>query len=139
MGLPRGKVYRGIAFPFRRSTSTTPAASSDDQLIKEDLQKLILLSPNDRVMRDVGSGALAFVFENNNDLLTARIQDTVANAITRFEPRVIVQSIDVQRTASDAGDPQNIDSVIITVNYVVPATQRTGQASVRVGLGAIAA
>lgn len=132
-----GYIYKGIAFPFRRSAASVPATNQDDALIKQAIQQLILTAGGERVMRpEFGSGAYNFVFETNNDLLVARIQDAVSNAIAKFEPRVIVQNITVTREATDKAQPHNLDSVVITVFYVVVATQRPDQAAVQVGTGA---
>lgn len=132
-----GYIYKGIAFPFRRSASSVPATNQDDALIKQAIQQLILTAGGERVMRpEFGSGAYNFVFETNDDILVARIQDAVSTAIAKFEPRVIVQNITVTREATDKAQPHSLDSVVITVYYVVVATQRPDQAAVQVGTGA---
>lgn len=128
-------IFRGISFPFRKKGVQVPAEAVDDQLIRETLQQLILTSTGDRVMRPtLGSGALSFAFETNNELLAAQIRTTVSNAIARLESRVIVRGILVEREKSDKSGGADVeDSVVITVSYVVPATQRQDEVSVQVG------
>jgi phage baseplate assembly protein W len=127
-------IYTGISFPFRKSGVQLPAPATDDDLIKESLKQIILTSPGERLMRPtVGSGARSFVFETNDQLLAAQIRTNVGNSIARLEPRVMVQAIVVERVKSDkSGDPRDLDSVIVTVHYVVPATQKRDEVSVQV-------
>ena len=128
-------IYRGISFPFRRGSSEIPAAATDDQLIADTLAQLILTAPGERIMRpELGAGTTNFLFETNEEALAALIKTTIANVIGKFEPRVVVRKVDVERTNSDQSDNQNKDSVIITVGYVVPATQQQNNVSVQIGV-----
>lgn len=128
-------IFRGISFPFRRSGTQVPAEATDDDLIRESLTQLILTATGERLMRpEVGSGATSFVFETNDELLAVQIRTTIGNAIAKLESRVIVERIQVERVRSDeAGSPRDLDSVVVTVSYVVPATQQRDDVSVQVG------
>lgn len=122
--MANGVIFRGISFPFRRGSTSFPAAATDDDLIRESLLQLVLTRRGDRVMRpDVGSNALAFVFEPNNpqlaDLLRAEIQSLVA----RFEPRIVLEDVRVDQSGSD---------VLVTIDYIISATRRAGSASLSV-------
>lgn len=128
-------VFRGIGFPFRRGTDEVPKAVVDDELLADTIAQLILTSPGERVMRpELGSAATTFVFETNEETLAALIKNTVKNTIARFEPRVVVRKVDVVRTSEALTDSSGKDSVIITVTYVVPATQQQNNVSIQVGL-----
>jgi phage baseplate assembly protein W len=128
-------IFRGIGFPFRRGDEEIPKAATDDELLADTLAQLILTAPGTRVMRpELGSGATAFAFETNDEVLAGLIRTTVGNVIARFESRVIVRRIDVVRSNVSKTDTINKDSVTITVNYVVPATQETNSVSIQVGL-----
>jgi uncharacterized protein len=109
-------LFRGLAFPFRKSSTALPASAVDDELIKQSLAQIILTSKGERVMRpDFGSNAAAFVFENNDLVLQETIRSEVMSAIAKYETRVIVRSVDVNQ--SDA-------EVIITVTYINVVTRR---------------
>lgn len=124
-------IFTGIAFPFRKGTTSFPEGSVDDRLIREELMQLLLTARGERVMRpELGTDAQSFVFETNDELLASNIRTVVANAIAKFEPRILLRAIDVERAASG---PDRLDNVIITVSYVVPATQQQGEVSVQIG------
>jgi len=127
-------IFRGISFPFRRGTDEIPKAATDDELIADTIAQLILTSPGERIMRpELGSAATTFIFETNEDALASLIRTTIANTLGSFEQRIIVNSIDVEQANSAKTDTQNKDSVIITVSYVVPATQQENSVSIQVG------
>lgn len=127
-------IFRGIGFPFRRGAGEIPKVSTDAELIADTLAQLILTSPGERVMRpELGSSAPTFVFETNEEALASLIKHTVSVTIAKFEPRVVVRKVDVERASSSKTNSDN-DSVIITVSYVVPATQEENNVTIQVGL-----
>ena len=121
-------IYKGIAFPFGVGSGALPAPAVDDALIKATLTQLVITGNGERVMRpELGSGAYSYVFENNDELMAAAIRTSLANVIARYEPRVIVQRIDVEK---DSSDGQYQDMVIVTISYVVVATQEQDNVTV---------
>lgn len=107
-------TFRGIAFPFGRSSTAIPASVSDDELVKQSIIQIVTTTRGERVMRpDFGAAAHAYVFENNNDILAELIRDEIVSAISRFEPRAIVQNVVTTREDN---------SVTITIYYVVSLT-----------------
>jgi len=126
-------IYQGLAFPFGPGPTSFPEGAQDDILIRDALIQLILTGFGERVMRpNLGSDAFSFVHEDNDDLLKSAIRTTIGNAVARNENRVILQRIDVQRHRNE-GEGSYLDTVIITVYYVVRATQQQGQVSVALG------
>jgi phage baseplate assembly protein W len=126
-------LYVGFSFPFRKAPTSFPAAATDNDLIKQSLIQLILTGRGERVMRPtVGSGAYSFVFEPNTAPLTMLMQTEIRNVITKWEPRVLLQSVDVQR-----GNPSdNVNgpaTVTVTINYIVVATSQAQQLSITFG------
>lgn len=110
--------YRGIAFPFQKGPTALPEPVTDDELVKQSLQQIILTGRNQRVMRpDFGCNALSFVFENNTTLLSELIRTEVASAIGRFEPRVILQNVIVERDEDNG-------TVYVTLEYIVLTTKQ---------------
>lgn len=110
--------FRGINFPFTKSSTALPAPASDSDLIRQSLIQIIMTGKNERVMRpDFGSGVLRFVFENNDDLLEELIRAEVTSAVGRFEPRVALQDILVERDEEKA-------LVTITLVYVLVTTRQ---------------
>jgi phage baseplate assembly protein W len=109
-------IYRGIAFPFKKSAVSLPAAATDEDLIKQSLVRIVLTGRGERIMRpDFGSTAYAFVFENNDLVLQETIRTEVLSAISKFETRVIVRAVDVSRSDNE---------VFVTINYVLVSTRQ---------------
>lgn len=105
---------RGISFPFRKGSTSFPATATDEQLIKEDLQQLLMTGVGTRVMRpNFGTNLYSFVFEPNDDLLATLVQAEVATAIAKFEPRISLLDVGVARVSSE---------ILVTVRYTLSAT-----------------
>lgn len=105
---------RGISFPFRKGSTSFPATATDEQLIKEDLQQLLMTGVGTRVMRPTfGTNLYSFVFEPNDDLLATLVQAEVATAIAKFEPRISLLDVSVARVSSE---------ILVTVRYTLSAT-----------------
>lgn len=109
-------VYKGIAYPFQLGTNSFPKVATDSDLIRQSLIQIVLTPKGSRIMRpEFGTNVLQHVFENNTTMLGVKIRNDVTAAISRFEPRVILQGIGIVR--EDA-------SVIITIGYTVKLTQQ---------------
>lgn len=115
-------VYNGIKFPFQKGRTSFPAAVTDDELIQESLLQLVLTMNGERIMRpEFGTNALAFVFENNDTILSNLLRSEIQGVVAKYEPRITIVDIGVSK--------QNA-SIILTITYVVLATQRAGAAIV---------
>lgn len=119
-------TYFGIAFPFKKSSTSFPAAASDEDLIQQSIVQIVTTGRNQRVMRpDFGCNAYAFVFENNDLILQETMRAEVMTSIAKFEPRVIVQSVITKPVAPDATNPSDEVEIEITINYIIIATRKT--------------
>ena len=117
-------TFRGIAFPFGKSGSSFPAQAEDEELVKQSLVQIVTTAKGERVMRqDVGSNAMSYIFENNNDVLSELIREEISSAIARLEPRAIIRDIQTERTDNE---------VIITIIYVVALTGKQDTVSITV-------
>lgn len=115
-------TFLGIKFPFGFSTSSFPAASEDQDLIRESLVQIITTTPGERVMRpDFGSRVYSFIFENNNELMAELIRSEVSAVIAKYEPRVSVTSISSLREDNE---------ITIQVNYIVKLTGQQDSVSI---------
>ena len=98
-------TYRGLSFPFRASSLGFPAPSEDDELLWESIVSLLQTGLGERVMRpDVGSLAYSFLFENNDILLGQLIASDIAQLLARYEPRILLQSVQVTSVDRDRGE-----------------------------------
>ena len=124
-------LYQGFMFPFQKGPTGFPASASDDELIQQSLIQLVMTGRGERVMRpQVGSNAYAFVFENTGAPLQMLIQTEVRNVIAKYEPRVILQNVQVDINDSTGMQPS---LVTVTIFYIVVLTQTAQSVSITMG------
>jgi phage baseplate assembly protein W len=106
---------RGLKYPFVKGTQALPAPVTDDELVKQSILQILLTGRGERVMRpQFGCNLQAFVFESNNELLEQLLRTEIAAAIGKFEPRALLQNIQIERQDNN---------VQITIVYAVVATR----------------
>jgi hypothetical protein len=93
---------------------------SDLEDIKESLDILLSTSLGERVMQpDYGCNLDDYMFESLNNSLIGLIKHHVENSILFYEPRIIVENVDV--TAPDSTDLIE-GKFTITIEYTIPET-----------------
>jgi phage baseplate assembly protein W len=108
--------YIGLSFPFRKEGSEFPAESQDLELVRESLLQIVSTNRGERLMRPTfGINVLDYIFESNTDILASTIRSQVVDAITRFEDRIIVSDVQVQR---------NEEVVVISITYILRSTRQ---------------
>ena len=71
---------------------------SDVQVLVSDLRNLLLTQKGERLMNpDFGTQIHKLVFEPDTSVLEAQVQQEVTQAVAKFEPRVNIISISVER------------------------------------------
>jgi len=116
-------TFKGIAFPFRKGATSSPEKTEDAELIKQSIIQILLTERGERVFRpDFGSGLLSRVFDNNDAMFESLIQAEVFSAIGKWEPRAIVQGVEVKREDSTA---------IVTVSFIVVSTRQQSAVSLQ--------
>ena len=118
--------FRGIAFPFGKGPTQLPTPATDADLLKQSLIQIVMTGRNERVMRpDFGCDAFRFIHENNDDLLNELIRAEVSSSVGRFESRIALQDILIEKSA-------DLSTVFVTLVYVIVATRT--QDSVKIKL-----
>lgn len=113
----------GIKFPFQKGTTKFPAQSVDDEVIADNISRILQTPRGSRVMRpNQGSDAWSFVFENVGPLLRARIDHDVRRALAVGEPRAKVLLVDVHEEVTTNGKRQVIVEIAYSVNSNVTKT-----------------
>jgi phage baseplate assembly protein W len=108
-------TFKGISFPFKAGTTSFPEAVTDSDLIRQSIIRILMTERGERIMRpDYGSGMMARVFDNNDSFTATLIQSEVYSAVGRYEPRAVVQGVDIERQDS---------TMTITISYIVIATK----------------
>ena len=109
---------RGWAFPpeFNNNSGRVIMVSEDED-IKQSLKILLSTTPGERIMLPAyGCGLKSLVFENVTESTVTEIKDVVARAILFFEPRINLESIEIETTDEYEG------FVKVLINYRVRET-----------------
>jgi len=107
--------FKGMAFPFKQSNTSIPAAVTDAELVQQSLLQILNTNRGERVMRpNFGCNLQQYVFENNDDLLEQLMRTEISSSISRWEPRAQLDNILLQR---------NDTTLTVTVVYTVVTTQ----------------
>ncbi|MCE7937006.1 baseplate protein [bacterium] len=113
------KAFLGVgwAFPPGLEADGTIAEAAYDEDIRQAIRIIMFTNRGERVMRpDFGAGLKDFVFEPVNTSTLAAVQTRVQDALTIWEPRIDVLSVQV------ATDPAERNTLNIHVTYRVRVT-----------------
>ena len=118
-------TIRGLAFPFGRSSFGLPAPATDEDVIADNIERIIQTPRGSRVMRpDAGSDTYAFVFESTGPLLRARIDHEVRRAVSAGEPRASILRVDTTERETDGGI-----EIVVDVTFEVLGVVRRASTS----------
>jgi phage baseplate assembly protein W len=114
-----GQLYgRGMSFPPRVGQDGRIAWSEGETNIRESIRVILLTEEKERIrLPNFGGGLQRFLFEPNTVATQSQIQDRITKALQLWEPRILVDQVDVQ---PDPSDPQ---AAIATIAYKLVATQ----------------
>lgn len=108
----------GMAFPPRVGADGRLAWSAGEGNVRQSIRILLLTEPGERIMREeFGCGLRRFLFEPNTPATRELIRDRIARAIQRWEPRAIVEGVEVEP------DPSEPRTVHIGIRFRLVATQ----------------
>ena len=106
----------GISYPFNKGTTSFPARSEDEEVIADNIVRILQTPVGSRVMRPgAGSRIYNFVFQSMGPVLNAQIAYEIRRAISEGEPRATVISVDVEEEVRRDRDR----NILVTVNYEV--------------------
>jgi phage baseplate assembly protein W len=109
---------RGWAYPVAPNAADSDAALAEhEEDIRQAVRIILETGRGERVMRpEFGAGLNEFVFEPINTTTLALIRHRVEESLVTWEPRIQIETIDVQPATGALG---RID---ITIEYSVRAT-----------------
>jgi phage baseplate assembly protein W len=130
MPVDQGRVIgQGISFPPRLGRDGRWAFSSGDTNVRESVRVVLTTELGERVMLPEYGGSLGrFLFEPNTVATRHLIADRIGKALAVWEPRLRVESIDVDE---DPADPQ---AAVVTIVYRLVATQARERVALTVSL-----
>ena len=122
---------RGISFPPRVGADGRIVWSAGDDNIRDAIRIILGTERNERLrLPEFGAGLRRFLFEPNTVATQHRLQDRILKALAAWEPRIAVESVDVET------DPDDAENVIATIEYKLVATQVRDRITVTVALAA---
>ncbi|MEM8596240.1 MAG: GPW/gp25 family protein [Pseudomonadota bacterium] len=99
-GLYDPLLGRGWAFPVT-SDARGPRLLGGPEKIEQSIRLILFTAPGERVLRpEFGCGLQTLLFRPNTVTLRSQIEDSVREAITRYEPRVDVIAVEVETAPS---------------------------------------
>src|SRR2546430_6635518 len=120
---------RGISFPPRVGPDGRVAWSEGEVNVRESIRTILMTDLRERIMLpDFGGGLGNFLFEPNTVTTRHLVQDRITKSLAQWEPRIQVESVDVE---ADADDSQ---AAVATITYRLIATQRLERVSFNVSL-----
>ena len=88
--------FLGAPYPVVKNALGLLRTQNGTKQITADLLALLLTNPGERVMLlDYGTPLAKFVFEPNDSFNNAELQTAIASAIAIWEPRVVIQNIEL--------------------------------------------
>ena len=88
--------FLGLQYPLIKTARGSMAQKSGVDQIKADLLQLLLTNPGERVMLpDFGTPLRRLIFEPNDATLEMVAKKMISDAITKWEPRIVVSNINV--------------------------------------------
>src|SRR5262245_53900005 len=103
---------RGISFPPRVGSDGRVVWSEGEVNVRECIRVVLMTDERERLrLPEFGGGLGVFLFDQNTVTTRQLIKDRIGKALAVWEPRIQVQSIDVD---PDPADPQ---AVIATIAY----------------------
>jgi len=120
---------RGVHFPPGVDANGRWAWSGGTVNIRESIRLILQTNPGERVMNPAfGGGLQRFLFQPNVPATHRMIQESITQALGRWERRIELESVDV---VEDVDDPL---AARATIHYRVVATGEIGDAQVAIAL-----
>ena len=128
--MDEGQIFgRSISFPPRLGLDGRWAWSVGAENIRESIQIILQTETQERLLLpEFGGGLQPYLFEPNTVSTHRLIQETIQQALGRWEPRISVESVKV------LPDPTDAQVAIVTVSYRLVATGATDQIGLTVRL-----
>ena len=94
--------FLGVPYPVVKHPLGLFHAQGGVEQIKSDLLALLLTNFGERVMLlDYGTDLDRYIFEPNDDILKEQVRTAISTAIAKWEPRIVVQNINISIPSAD--------------------------------------
>lgn len=126
-----GQLFgRGLVFPPYLDRQSRLAWSEGPDNIRESIRIILSTEPGERLMLPTfGAGLKRFLFEPNTVATHRLMEETIFQALNRWEPRIGVASVDIDVAEDDD------QAAIVVISYSLVSNGATDQLQLRVQLG----
>ncbi|MBK9749016.1 MAG: GPW/gp25 family protein [Chloroflexi bacterium] len=105
-------IGKGWTFPIRPNPEGKLSLVSGEEKIRQSLLLILSTAPGERKMYpEFGCGIHDLVFQPNTEMLHARVQNQVRDALIRYEPRIDVVDVRVEMP------PEARNFLIVRIDY----------------------
>ena len=158
-----GKLFgRSMAFPPRVNAEGRVVWSEGEQNVRESIRVILMTEPGERLMLpEFGAGLGEFLHEPNTLTTRRAIASRITKALEAWEPRISVQSVDVEAVSnlgrsepgairssstgvtvapvSTDAEPSDVGerAAMATITYRLVATSALERVSLRVSLAGV--
>lgn len=119
--------FMGVPYPVRKTAKGFFYIQTGTNQIKSDLLQLLLTNPGERVMNPFfGTPLKSLVFNPNDTALQEQARNMIIESIQRWEPRVVIEAIEVtnqidRKTLNKLDDRSSIDNILfIRILFLEP-------------------
>ena len=110
----------GIAFPLHVNEDGLIAMNALEHHVRQSIRLILQTAKGERVMRpDFGARLSDLTFEPVTQATITLAEHYVKEALTRFEPRIVVLKVEI------TVNPQQADHLLIGLHYRVRSTDTT--------------
>lgn len=103
-------IGRGLTFPIRLTNSGFVVISGGIELLNSSIKMILSSGRNQRFfLNEFYSGVDLAIGEPNDELLKGLVEHYILESLSKWEKRILISAIQVQRTTSDKLD--------ITISY----------------------
>ena len=127
-------IGSGLAFPLQVDRRGGIALAREETDIEQAIELILATAPGERPMRpEFGCGVHDFVFDSIDASTVGKMEDAIREALDRWEPRVIVQTVEFNldhvgegRLVIDIGYRVRVTNTLrnlVYPFYVIPAEE----------------
>lgn len=118
--------FIALQYPFQKTSRGLLAQKKGVDSIKADLLQLLLTRPGERVMLpDFGTPLNRLIFDPNDAILRDAAKTMIVNSINKWEPRIIVDNINVSLASMEDLNPNDpgddLEAIMkISIKFIDP-------------------
>jgi phage baseplate assembly protein W len=107
-------ILKGAPYPISQNPLGYLFTQEGIATLKSDIIQLLLTNPSERVMLpEYGTGLRKLLFKPNDQFVIQEAETLIKNAITRWEPRIVISQIEITngyKSSNNSTSPDEANS-----------------------------